>query len=292
MTSRQMEPSSGTSLFSSHGLWSDSIPLLVENSPIEEDTSRPRSLASSMTHSLEIAGLKWYQIFQTVTLICEPQLGKWPKLEKRLRKTSGWRKFPIQVLGSWEVNDNFLFAYDLIMHWRYLRLWNIEVVEDPLPPGVANDKAPELCFLFILKLLKQDTHSLFIQSNQNDTKSNSLYESQEREKRLILTYTLHWFYLFHWSCWLKQECRCAFLPGRVIELSTHSQKLNLAPCHVQHFKQGAGLLVVVEVADQPYPISYGIIQGWLKCCSAAATLRAEQGSCEPSKGFVSKFWEH
>ena len=32
-------------------------------------------------------------------------------------------------------------------------------------------------------------------------------------------------------------------------------------------------------------------QGWIKCCSAVATLRAEQGPCEPSKGFVSKFGE-
>ena len=29
-------------------------------------------------------------------------------------------------------------------------------------------------------------------------------------------------------------------------------------------------------------------QGWRKCCSAVALLRAEQGPCEPSKGFVSK----
>ena len=29
-------------------------------------------------------------------------------------------------------------------------------------------------------------------------------------------------------------------------------------------------------------------QGWIKCCSAEATLQAEQGPCEPSKGFVSK----
>ena len=32
-------------------------------------------------------------------------------------------------------------------------------------------------------------------------------------------------------------------------------------------------------------------QGWRKCCSAVALLRAEQGPCEPSKGFVSKFGE-
>ena len=32
-------------------------------------------------------------------------------------------------------------------------------------------------------------------------------------------------------------------------------------------------------------------QGWRKCCSAVARLRAEQGPCEPSKGFVSKFRE-
>ena len=32
-------------------------------------------------------------------------------------------------------------------------------------------------------------------------------------------------------------------------------------------------------------------QGWRKCSSAVATLRAEQGPCEPSKGFVSKFGE-
>ena len=32
-------------------------------------------------------------------------------------------------------------------------------------------------------------------------------------------------------------------------------------------------------------------QGCRKCCSAVALLRAEQGPCEPSKGFVSKFGE-
>ena len=37
-------------------------------------------------------------------------------------------------------------------------------------------------------------------------------------------------------------------------LSTHSQKLNFVPFHVQHFKQGAGHLVVVKIASQPYPM--------------------------------------
>ena len=35
----------------------------------------------------------------------------------------------------------------------------------------------------------------------------------------------------------------------------------------------------------------GVVQGWIKCCIAVATVRAEQGPCEPSKGFVSKFGE-
>ena len=35
----------------------------------------------------------------------------------------------------------------------------------------------------------------------------------------------------------------------------------------------------------------GALQGCRKCCSAVALLRAEQGPCEPSKGFVSKFGE-
>ena len=36
---------------------------------------------------------------------------------------------------------------------------------------------------------------------------------------------------------------------------------------------------------------YLCIQTRIKCWSAGATLRAEQGPCEPSKGFVSKFGE-
>ena len=35
-------------------------------------------------------------------------------------------------------------------------------------------------------------------------------------------------------------------------MSIHSQIQNFAPCHVQHFKQGAGHLVVVKIASQPY----------------------------------------
>ena len=35
----------------------------------------------------------------------------------------------------------------------------------------------------------------------------------------------------------------------------------------------------------------GICQSLLNCCSAVATLRAEQGSCVPSKGFESKSGE-
>ena len=97
-------------------------------------------------------------------------------------------------------------------------LCNVGVVEDPLPPGVANDKALELCRVLIMKLLKQDTRRLFIQSHQNDRRSNSLKESQEGEQRLLLTYAIHRIYLFH----LKQECTCAFPPERVLELSTHS----------------------------------------------------------------------
>ena len=34
--------------------------------------------------------------------------------------------------------------------------------------------------------------------------------------------------------------------------------------------------------------SIATLQGWRKCCSAVATLRAEQGSCEPSKGLVTQ----
>ena len=138
---------------------------------------------------------------------------------KKVANPSSWflRKDWHLSFCSWLHNDEF--------SWRNLLSFNLGVVEDPLPRGVANDKAPELCSVFVLKLLKQDTHRLFIQSNQDNMRSNSLKESQEGKQRLLLTYAIHRIHLFHWSCWLKQECRWAFLPGRVIELSTHSQKL-------------------------------------------------------------------
>ena len=37
--------------------------------------------------------------------------------------------------------------------------------------------------------------------------------------------------------------------------------------------------------------SYPPVQGWLKCWNSGTAFWAEQGPCEPSKGFVSKFGE-
>ena len=88
-TSRQMEPSSSSSLFSSLDLTGGSIPMLVANSPIEEAASGPCWFAISPTHSLEKNSMKkGLHIYHAFTLTCEPQLGRWPKMEEGPRETS------------------------------------------------------------------------------------------------------------------------------------------------------------------------------------------------------------
>ena len=65
----------------------------------------------------------------------------------------------------------------------------------------------------------------------------------------------------------------------------------LSGIQFDHLVPGKGWAGVKDYQLNIAPASFSAMETCRKSCSAVALLRAEQGPCEPSKDFVSKFGE-